>query len=89
MELMLIIFHVLVALGSMLNSTILFFSPSQFRLYASYIMIALTLASGTYLVIITHSRLLQACAMGLVYLAVVSAGTVAGHYKLAAQKAEI
>lgn len=83
---MLILFHVGIALGSIFNSTLLYFSPSKAKLYASYVMISATLASGTYLVISTHARILQSCMMGLLYLGVVSVGTVSARSKLAAEK---
>lgn len=84
---MLIFFHVAIALASIVNSTLLYFSPSKAKLYASYVMITSTLASGTYLVITTHSKILQSCLMGLFYLGIVSVGTVSARGKLVGEKA--
>lgn len=62
-----------------------FFLPSKFRIRASQALIALTLGSGTYLVISMKANMLRACVMGLVYTAIVSFGIVAASRKLAAE----
>jgi hypothetical protein len=64
-------------------STAAFFSPSQAKLRTTYGLIALTLATGTYLVWSTHSPLISSCATGLLYLGVVMSGVVAANRKLA------
>jgi hypothetical protein len=85
MLMMIVLAHVIIALTSMAYTTYTFFSPSKSKLYASYSLVALTLASGTYLVLSTHSRLLPACMSGLIYLAVVSSGLLLTSRKLARQ----
>ncbi len=66
--------HIVVALSSIVYTTYLYLRPSKRKFYAAYGLIAATLASGTYLVVSTHSPLLSSCATGLIYLGVVSAG---------------
>ncbi len=64
--------HVIVAISSVLFSSYLFFKPSSKNFKISYGLIGLTLVSGTYLVVSTHSALLPACEAGLTYLIIVS-----------------
>lgn len=80
---MIVLVHVLIALSSLAFASYVFARPSLGRLRISYSLIGATLASGTYLVISTHSPLLQACLMGLVYLAIATTATLAAHKKLA------
>jgi hypothetical protein len=79
---MLILLHILIALSSLIFSGYVFFSPSKRKLNVSYGLVALTLASGTYLVIATNSAILAACTSGLLYLSCVLTATVAAHRKL-------
>jgi hypothetical protein len=80
---MLILIHVIIALSSIGFTTYLAISPSQAKLRLSYVLVALTLVTGTYLVVSTGSNLLKSCLTGLVYLAVVTAGIVAARHRLA------
>jgi len=79
---MLVLAHVIIALTSIFYTTYAYFTPSKAKLYTSYGLVALTLASGTYLVISTHSNMLSACATGLIYLGIVSSGLLLTHRKL-------
>jgi hypothetical protein len=80
---MIILVHVLIALSSMAYTTYLFISPAKVKFYISYALIGLTLVSGTYLVLSTHSKLLPACEAGLFYLVIVTSGVLAAHRKFA------
>ncbi len=80
---MLVLVHVTIALSSMAYTTYLFISPAKIRFYISYALIGSTLASGTYLVLSTHSKLLPACEAGLFYLVIVTSGVLAAHRKFA------
>ncbi|HVS78890.1 MAG TPA: hypothetical protein VHD84_01210 [Candidatus Saccharimonadales bacterium] len=80
---MLLVVHILIALGSIAFSGYTFLDPSETKLRSSYGLVAATLASGTYLVISTHAPLTQACLTGLLYLGIVSAGLLSAHLKLA------
>lgn len=64
---MLLLSHAIIALLSLISSTLAMVSPSRNKLRASYLAAMATIASGTYLVIATHSSLTQACLAGLVY----------------------
>lgn len=79
-----LLIHVIIALSSIAYTTYLFVRPSQTKFYVNYALIGLTLTSGTYLVISTHSPMLAACKTGLFYLAVVTSGTIIAHYRLGA-----
>jgi len=79
---MVLILHIIIALTSIAYTTLTYFTPSKNKLRASWALAALTIASGTWLVISTHSALLQSCMTGLAYLAVVSVGIIAAQHKL-------
>lgn len=81
-----LLFHIIVALTSVGFTSYLYFSPTQAKLNTSYGVVALTLGSGTYLVVSTRSHMLEACVMGLLYVAALSALIVAAHRKLAVQR---
>jgi hypothetical protein len=80
---MILLFHISIALASVAYTTYIFFAPSEAKLKASYALVTLTLASGTYLVWSTHAQILQACMSGLAYVGAVSIGLVAVRRKLA------
>jgi hypothetical protein len=82
---MLLVTHIVIALFSLIFSGYVFFAPSKLKLRASYTLVVMTLMSGTYLVISTHSPILAACTSGLVYLSVVLTGLFAAHRKLSTE----
>lgn len=84
---MILLFHIAIALASVAFSTYLYFFPSRAKLHASYALVGLTVASGTYLVIASHAAMLRTCMMGLLYVGVTSAVIAAARQKLAAQEA--
>lgn len=79
---MVLMLHIIIALTSLAYTSITYFMPSKNKLRTSWTLAVLTIASGTWLVISTHSALLQSCITGLVYLAVISAGIIAAQHKL-------
>lgn len=83
---MIILIHVIIALSSIVATTALAFMPSKTKMKVSYTLIALTLISGTYLVVSMHSPLLSSCLTGLGYLAVALSGVGVGVYRLATGK---
>ena len=83
---MIILLHVLIALASIVSTTVLAFMPSRSKMRVSFGLIAATLASGTYLVISTHSPLVSSCLTGLAYLSVALAGVAVGAYRMARQE---
>lgn len=79
---MIVLIHVLAALGSITYTTYLIFSPSAFKLRIAYGFMAGTLLSGSYLAIAGSSSLLRTCITGLVYISLVSVGLVLAQKKL-------
>ncbi len=86
---MLLAFHLGSALLSILLSTAALFRPTQPKLHASYLLIGTTFASGSYLVYVSHSPLLQSCISGITYLAVTSGMTYIARYRLAKQSVSV
>jgi hypothetical protein len=82
---MVLIIHLVLALGSLTQASYLFFRPTRQGLIASYWLALLTFISGAYLVIASHSQLLSSCFSGVVYLATITALNLGARHKLAAQ----
>ena len=80
---MILITHIAVALSSLISSGIVFFYPSALKLRIAYILVALTLVSGFYLVLSKPAHMTQTCIEGLAYLAVVSYAIVSARHRLA------
>lgn len=80
---MALVLHITIALASVLLTTYIFIAPSKTTLRWSYALIALTLGSGTYLILSTHTSLVQACLMGLLYLGISLVGVASAHHRLA------
>ena len=83
---MILLFHIIVAISSLIYTGYVFLFPSKSGLYAAYSLVVLTVGSGTLLLIQNPGSMRQVCTTGLVYLACVSAGIVAARYKLAKMK---
>lgn len=79
---MILIAHILIALGSLIAATAALLAPSQTKLVATYGLTGLTLVTGTYLVATTGVNLLHACVTGLVYSLAVTMLAVAAHRRL-------
>lgn len=69
-----IIFHIIVALASIIFTSLAYFALSPRALAGAYITAGATLASGIALVIMSPSSMLHVCLAGIAYLAVVSLG---------------
>lgn len=80
---MTILIHIIIALSSIVCTTYAFFSPPKTKLRTSYTLAGLTVASGTYLVVSQPTHIVQTCIEGLAYIAVVTTGLMAAHYRLA------
>lgn len=80
---MIVIFHVIAALTSLVFTSYTYFRPSATGLKVSYSLTATTLASGFYLILSAPTHMFESCVMGLFYVAIVSVGTVAARGKLA------
>lgn len=81
---MLLLLHIVIALASMVAAGMSFFAPSTSKLRLSYILTALTLISGTYLVVSRHAALLQACITGILYVSINYIAIYMARRKLAA-----
>ncbi|HZM63844.1 MAG TPA: hypothetical protein VFB59_01795 [Candidatus Saccharimonadales bacterium] len=82
-----LLLHIIIALFSVGFSTYLYFSPSRTKLKVSYALVLSTVATGTYLVVVSHAAMLRTCMTGLLYVGVTSAIIVAARHKLAVQTA--
>jgi hypothetical protein len=69
---MIILTHVLIALSSVLFTALSFFNPSKAKLRTTYVLIASTLISGTYLVVSAQASLLRTCVSGLLFVTITS-----------------
>lgn len=87
MQGMFIVLHVVVAITSLLYGLFLLIAPSQHKLYIATALVTLTLLSGTYLVVSSHSHLLPACTAGLIYLGAVCSQLVFAKRRLAQEVA--
>ncbi|HVZ12274.1 MAG TPA: hypothetical protein VG965_04555 [Patescibacteria group bacterium] len=76
---MLLITHILIAITSLGYTGFTFLNPSKNKFYASYVLVAATLMSGTYLVFLKPAHMVSACMTGIVYLAFVTSGLIAAH----------
>jgi hypothetical protein len=85
---MMVLIHILAAIGSIAQATYVLLLPSKRKLFAGYGLVALTLGSGAYLVATTHARMLSVCVSGLAYVASVTVMLYAAKRKLAIQLAE-
>lgn len=78
---MLVLIHVLVAVSSILYTSYVWLTPAKSRFYISYLLIGLTLISGSWLVWSHSAALLPACSSGLLYLAAVSAALLSARHR--------
>jgi len=80
---MLLVLHILVALSGLASSTLAVLIPSNQKINLSFGLVLATIASGTILVISTHSPILQSCLAGLVYTGFCTSLIVSAKYRLA------
>jgi len=80
---MALLLHIIIALASLAFTAFTYVSPSAGKLQGSYMLVALTVISGTYLVIAKPAHILESCIMGLAFVGVSLVGTVAARAKLA------
>jgi hypothetical protein len=69
-------------------ATYVSFHPSKAKLNATYVSVALTIISGTLLVMGKPSHMVQSCLMGLAYLSGMFFCIISAHKKLAKRIAE-
>lgn len=78
---MIVIFHIIIALASIILTTLALIKPSKLILQAGYGFVGLTLTSGVYLVSIAPAHMLHACVAGVAYLAVTTVGIIFANIK--------
>lgn len=83
---MLVLFHVLIALSSIVYAAYLLIWPSKSKLIAASSLVVLTIISGVGLVVSTHTPLLSVCTIGLLYIGGMSFALALGRYKLVRQE---
>ncbi len=83
---MILLTHIVIALSSLIFTTVAFFTPSETKLRISYGFIAATIGSGTLLVISMPSHLVSACYSGLTYLGVMLVGIFGIRFRLSHEK---
>jgi hypothetical protein len=82
---MLLITHIVVALASILQMSIMVSSPSGGKLLISKLMGGFTIVTGIILAAGHPGRLAQSCVIGLVYMAFVAVMITVGERRLSAQ----
>lgn len=86
---MIVLLHVAIALSSIVLAGYILIRPSRQGLVMSYAMMVATLGSGFYLVANAPAHMIEACLMGVAYLAVVSAMTAVSRVKLVHREASL
>jgi hypothetical protein len=79
---MILALHLAAAASSLMYVGYLMWRPSQPGFYIAYLLVALTIASGTALVIIKRpEHMATVCTEGLVYLALMAIGIIVARVK--------
>lgn len=79
---MIFLLHIAIAVSSVAFAGLTLASPSKKKINYSYGLVALTLTSGTWLVVSSGAHILQACITGLIYVSIVIAGIHLAQQKL-------
>ena len=83
---MILLLHIIIALSSLVVTAVAFVTPKRSLLLASYVLVALTIMTGTYVTITSPGHMVQACVSGLLYTAVALGGIGAVRRKLAVER---
>jgi hypothetical protein len=83
---MLLILHIAAALSGIGLTTYAYVSPSISKIKLSYLMVMLTIASGTAIIIKDHLSILSVCLSGLLYIGFTVSGLIAASRRLARQE---
>ncbi len=81
-----LLIHIIIAIASLIYSGYVFLKPSKRGVNIAYGLVAATITTGTYLVVLMPSHMVSACISGLIYLALVSVGIIFANRKLARAK---
>lgn len=85
---MIIATHVIIAILGIIVTTYGYIRPSAASIRTSYVLVALTFASGFYLVVSQSASILHMCLSGIAYLSIVFVGILATKRKLVALSSE-
>jgi len=80
---MLLLTHVVVAIISIIFTTVVYVKPSENKLRVSFALAAFTLISGTYMILKSPAHLVQSCITGIIYIGVVTLFILLAKRKLA------
>jgi predicted tellurium resistance membrane protein TerC len=80
---MILISHIIVAIGSLIYTAYVFFNPSKNKLMVSYALTAFTFITGGYLLATEPGHITQTCITGVTYLGFMFIGILAAQRKLA------
>jgi hypothetical protein len=83
---MILLTHIVIAIGSVIYTGFMFLAPSKLKINISYMLLALTIGTGTYLIITKPAHMLQSCITGLSFVVFMLTGIAASRYKLAKHK---
>jgi hypothetical protein len=86
---MILVFHISIAMVSVLFALYTLFAPSERKLMQSYVLVGLTVLSGSYLIVSKPAHMLKACLVGLLYVGFSYAAIIVTKHKLAAQECRI
>jgi len=86
---MILILHIIIALTSCIYTIFLAFFPTKIKLNISYGLLALTVGSGTYLILTKPVHILTTCIEGLAFIGFVVSGIVIARKRLTTQQEEI
>lgn len=64
---MILVSHIIIAILSLAHLTYTVFRPTHKHLNFSYVLVASTITSGTYLALLMPDKLAHVCLMGLLY----------------------
>lgn len=80
---MLIVIHIVLALGALALSVVANFMPTVSKLKASYALAVGTLTSGVLLIVVNHASILRTCLSGILFFGIVSILNETARKKLA------
>lgn len=79
---MILMLHIAIAISSVIFALYTLASPSSQKMKASFALVGVTIATGTYMVWIEPAHMMQACVSGLTYITVVLVALAASQRKL-------
>lgn len=86
---MILLFHIFVAISSLVLSGITYLRPTKSKLHISYGLVVVTFITGFYMVFSKPVHILNTCITGLVYLGIVSMAIFSAQRKLRLSANEI